>query len=147
MYLAAADTGTRMLGSIGLGGLALILTVVLILGTRKKSKHTLPKAAALTVGLFAGVAFMGAGQVWDVPDDLVLTALGAAGVGSADGPLGQVGMGAISLVCLAFAYWVDLKPLTAGVLGITMASVFTNAGGAWTMISQAFADFAMGFIQ
>ena len=145
--LAAAGTGTRMLGSIGLGGLALVLTVVLILGTRSKSEHTLSKGVALTVGLFAGMAFMGAGQVWDVPDDLVLTALSAAGVGAADGPLGAVGMGAISLVCLAIAFYVRLQPRAAGVLGIAMASVFTNAGGMWTMLAQAIADFAMGLIQ
>ena len=146
MYLAA-DTSTRMIGSIGLGGLALILTATLILGTRKKTAHELSKGQAIVTGLFAGMAFMGAGQVWDVPDDLVLTALEAAGVGRADGPLGMVGMGAISILCIIIAGMVKLKPRAAGVLGIVMASVFTNAGGMWAMGTKAIADFAMGLIQ
>jgi hypothetical protein len=147
VYLAAADTGTRLLGTIGLGGLALILTTALILGTRKKSEHTFSKGVALTVGTFAGMAFMGAGQVWDVPDDMVLTALDAAGVGHTTGPLGAVGMGAVSILCVLIAYLVKLKPRASGVLGIVMASVFTNAGGMWAMATRAVADFAMGIIQ
>lgn len=145
--LAAAGTGTRLLGSIGLGGLALILTTALILGTRKKSAHEFSKGLALAVGLFAGMAFMAAGQVWDVPADMVLSALQAAGVGRDDGPFGAVGMGAISILCVITAYLVKLKPRAAGVLGIAMASVFTNAGGMWAMATMAIADFAMGVIQ
>lgn len=145
--LAAAAIGTRMLGSIGLGGLALVLTTVLILGTRKKTAHEFSKGQAIACGLFAGMAFMGAGQVWDVPDDMVLTALSAAGVGRSDGPLGAVGMGAISILCVIAAYLVRLKPRAAGVLGLAMASVFTNAGGMWAMATKAVADFAMGVIQ
>jgi hypothetical protein len=146
MYLAASDTGAQMLGSIGLGGLALVLASALALGTRDKSEHQFGKGLSLTIGLSAGVAFMGAGQVWDLPDDLVLTALEAAGVGTGKGPFGDVGMGAISIITVLTAYLVRLKPRSAGVLGIAMASVFTNAGGGWAMATTALADFAVGFV-
>jgi hypothetical protein len=146
MNLAASATSTQLLGSIGLGGLALVLALSLVLGTRERSEHQFGKGLSLTVGLAAGIAFMGAGQVWDLPDDLALTALDAAGVGSGAGPFGDVGMGAISILTVLVAYLVRLKPRSAGVLGIAMASVFTNAGGAWAMATKAVADFTTGLI-
>lgn len=145
MYLAA--TGSQMLGSIGLGGAALVLITALILSTKSDAKHKASQAVAATLGIAAGMAFMGAGQIWDVPNDFVLTALGAAGVGAADGPAGEIGMGAISIVTVLVLYFVSLKPRAAGVLGVAMASIFTNAGGIWAMGSKAFADFIMGFLR
>lgn len=145
MYLAA--TGSQMLGSIGLGGAALLLVTALILTTKANARHRANQTVAMCLGIAAGMAFMGAGQVWDVPNDLVLTGLDAAGVGAANGPLGEVGMGAVSGLCVLIAWLSPLKPRTAGVLGIAMASIFTNAGGVWAMGSQAFADFIMGFLR
>lgn len=142
MYLAAA-AGTRMLGTIGLGGLAVALATALILGTRHGAKHTFRQGLALTVGLAAGTVWTGAGQIWGMPGDLTFTMLSAIGVGDGHGVLGNVGMGAIAIVCVLIAYLVTLKPRAAGVLGVVMASVFATAGGAWSMLSQSLAHFAM----
>lgn len=143
MNTLAAATGTQMLGTIGLGGLAVALATALILGTRHGSKHTFRQNLALTIGLAAGTVWTGAGQIWGMPGDLTFTMLSAIGVGDGHGVLGNVGMGAIAIVCVLIAYLVTLKPRAAGVLGVVMASVFATAGGAWSMLSQSLAHFAM----
>ncbi|MFF7365638.1 hypothetical protein [Streptomyces sp. NPDC008125] len=143
--LAAASGSATFLGGLGTGGLALVLTVALILGTRKKGgETTFPKGLALTLGLAAGTVWMGAGIVWGMPDDMVTTALQAVGVGKVDGPLGNVQMRAIALVLVVVAYLVKLKPRAAGVTGIIMASVFSAAGGAWTIIATTVGEFFLG---
>lgn len=145
MTTLAAGTGATILGGLGTGGVALVLTTALVLGTRTAAEKTFKKSVALFIGLAAGTVWMGAGQVWGMPDDLVLNALKSAGVGSGDGPLGDVEMTAIAVVLVLVAYLWKLKPRTAGVTGIIMATVFASAGGGWSMMSGAIGDFFVGF--
>lgn len=142
---ANAGTGTQLLGSIGLGGLALIGVTALILSTKQGSEHQASKGVALAIGLASGTVWIGAGQVWGLPGDLTLSALRAAGVDTGTGPFGDVGMGAIAICSVLVVYLLRLKPRTAGVLGVAMASVFATAGGGWTMVSKAIGDLAMQF--
>jgi hypothetical protein len=142
MYIAASRS-SELLGSLGAGGLALVLTTVLILGTRDGSKHTLKPAVACVIGLCAGTVWMSAGQLWGLPDDMVMGALTAI---TETKVMGDVGTGAIALVLVAVVYLVQLKARAAGVTGAVMASVFAIAGGGWAMVSssigQMFAEFA-----
>lgn len=141
----AAGTGATFFGGLGTGGLALVLTVALVLGTRKKNAEvTYSKGLALFLGLAAGVVWAGAGQVWGMPDDVVLSALQSAGVGRANGPLGNVGMPAIALVLVLIAYMMKLKPRTAGVTGVIMATTFASAGGAWAIVASTVGGFFVG---
>lgn len=149
MFLAAPaaepGTGTQLLGSIGLGGLALIGVTALILSTKQGSAHQASKAVALTIGLASGTVWIGAGQIWGLPGDLTLSALHAAGVDTGTGPFGDVGMGAIAICSVLVVYLLRLTPRTAGVLGVAMATIFATAGGGWSMLTKAIADFAMQF--
>lgn len=132
------------LGGLGTGGLALVLTAVLVLGTRSKSKATFKQSMALFIGLAAGTVWAGAGQVWGMPNDLILSGLKSAGVGGTGGPLGTVGMPAIALVLVAVAYMMTLKPRAAGVTGVVMATVFASAGGGWSMLATTIGGFFVG---
>ncbi|MFD3980777.1 hypothetical protein ACFWR6_19520 [Streptomyces griseus] len=141
----AAGGATSFFAGLGTGGVALVLTVALVLGTRKKgAETTFSKGLALTLGLAAGVVWAGAGIVWGMPNDVVLSALQALGVGRADGPLGNVQMPAIAWVLVLIAYLVRLKPRSAGVTGIIMASVFGFAGGAWGIVATSIGGFFLG---
>ncbi|MYT60631.1 hypothetical protein GTW29_28615 [Streptomyces sp. SID7834] len=142
--LAAGGSATFFAG-LGTGGVALVLTVALVLGTRKKgAETTFSKGLALTLGLAAGVVWAGAGIVWGMPDDVVLTALQALGVGRADGPFGNVQMPAIAWVLVLIAYLVKLAPRAAGVTGIIMATTFSAAGGAWAIVATTIGSFFLG---
>ncbi|MEV5138449.1 hypothetical protein AB0K71_05825 [Streptomyces syringium] len=137
----AASTGANFIGGLGAGGTALVLTTILVQGTKKDGiRHGLNQNQAVTVGLADGTVLAGAGQVWGVPDDIVLGVLDAVGVGTSGGPLGTITMPAVALTLVAFVYIKKLKPRTAGVNGLIMASVFANAGGGWAMISRAIGD-------
>ncbi|MFB6875687.1 hypothetical protein [Streptomyces sp. NPDC056323] len=143
--LAASGSATFFSG-LGTGGLALVLTVLLILGTRKKDTEvTFSKGQALTIGLATGVVWAGAGIVWGMPDDVVLQGLQSLGVGRGDGPLGDVKMPAVAWVLVIIAYIVKLAPRTAGVTGIIMATTFSAAGGAWAIVASSIGTFFLGF--
>ncbi|RDG37937.1 hypothetical protein [Streptomyces corynorhini] len=139
----AADGGATFLGGLGTGGLALVLTVLLVLGTRSSSEHTFSKGMALFVGLAAGIVWAGAGQVWGMPNDLVLSGLASAGVGT-NGPLGTVGFPAIAIVLVVIVYMMKLKPRASGVTGVLMATVFAAAGGGWAMVAGTVGSFFVG---
>lgn len=146
MITLAAGTSGNILGGFGAGGLALVLTTILILGTKDSSEHPLPKNAALIIGLMAGVCYLAAGQLWGIPDDLIVSTLRGFGVGSGGGIFGDVTEPAVSLTLVAIAWFVKLKARSAGILGIGMASVFSVSGGLWAMIAmqvgEAMARFA-----
>ncbi len=95
--LAAAPTGIdHILGSLGTGGLALVLTVALILGVRGHGKHRLSHVQAGVIGFLAGTLYLSAGQIWafagNLTDSLATTVAGPGG------PFGDVGLGAAALV-------------------------------------------------
>ncbi|GAA4687975.1 hypothetical protein [Streptomyces youssoufiensis] len=139
--ILAAEAGNHALGGLGSGGTALVLGGVLVAGTRSKgTRHALSQNGALAVGLAAGTAAAAAGQLWGVPEDLTLSVLDSAGVGTRDGVFGDVGMPAIALGSVVIVYILNLKARTAGVLGVGMATVFASAGGVWAQISTALGE-------
>jgi hypothetical protein len=128
---------SNVLGAIGAGGLALILWTALILGTREQAEHTLSKKAAIFCGVFAGTAAMGAGQIWGLPDDLILGILTAI---TGNRAMADVGTGAICVTILVVAYLLPMKARAAGVLGLFLASALAVAGGAWAQVSGSVGD-------
>jgi hypothetical protein len=133
----AAGASSDVLGTIGAGGLALILWTALILGTREQAEHTLSKKAAIFCGVFAGTAAMGAGQIWGLPDDLILGILTALTDNRA---MADVGTGAVCVTILVIAYLLPMKSRAAGVLGLFLASALAVAGGAWSQVSGSIGD-------
>lgn len=133
MNLAAPDTGAAVFGSIGAGGLALALTVLLVLGCRGRGKIRLETGKAKLVGFAAGTAYMAAGAVWANPEKFTQQSLAGLGVGQSGGPFGTIGMGAIALLLLIIMYFAPLKPGRAGILCILAAIVWATAGGLWAL--------------
>lgn len=139
----AASPGAAALGSIGLGGLALILAVWFWLGTRKKAKNPLSSNPALSLGLIAGTVWMSAGQIWGVPNDLVARAVLST---QKTHELGNIGLGAITIVLVIVAYCINFRPRAAGYVGIIMATTFSLTGGLWAAITHMISDLATGYV-
>jgi hypothetical protein len=115
-------------GSLGAGGLALALVILLILGTREKAKHKLKPMAALIWGFIGMTVWVGAGGVWSAPSDLLREALAQT---TSLGLVGGIGAGAIAIVTVGIVWFVDLKPRAEAIMGMIMGVVFATAGGIW----------------
>ncbi|MFE0689003.1 hypothetical protein ACFV0Z_12755 [Streptomyces xiamenensis] len=122
----------EVLGSLGAGGAALALTVVLVLGMKAAGKgRQLPWIAVLILSMVAATCYAAAGGLWSLPADLLGSLLGAIGVGGGDGPLGNVGMGAICICVAAWIYWKQMSLKQLAIAGFVMAYVAGRAGGIW----------------
>ncbi|NUV31946.1 hypothetical protein [Streptomyces odorifer] len=139
MYIAA-DSAV-FVGGLGAGGLALVLAVAAILGTRKGGDHGLGGGAALALALVAGVVAMGAGKIWGAPDDLISRALkGIVGVDA----LGEVTYAAVSILLVLVVYFVRWSPRARVWFGLVMATAFSLTGGIWAEATSIIADLAVG---
>ncbi|MET8982120.1 hypothetical protein ABZX85_41710 [Streptomyces sp. NPDC004539] len=146
--LAAAPAisveGGRILGSVGAGGIATALTVVLIAGIREpKSGKAGPGGAgggkkgrirkkltsdqAQWTGITAGTLYMTAGSIWTVGKNLS----DAFASVFTNGGFGAAGLGAVSLILGSVLYFRELTPGKAAVTGIVAAGVWAQAGGIW----------------
>ncbi|WP_181785343.1 hypothetical protein [Streptomyces phytophilus] len=126
MYLAQADGAA--FGALGAGGLALALTVLLVLGVRGQGRVRLRENPALICGFIAGTAFSAAGAIWSNPERLTQQGLTGLGVGSESGPFGNVGVGAVSLILLILMLCWKLTPVRGAGLGLVAAVVWPLAG-------------------
>jgi hypothetical protein len=149
-FLAAAPAisveGGRILGSVGAGGIATALTVILVAGIRepkggggaagpggggggKKSRirKRLTSDQAQWTGVAAGTFYMGAGSIWTIGTNV---SNAFAGVFTGGG-FGTAGMGAVSLGLAALMYFRELAPGKAAFTGIVAAGVWAQAGGIW----------------
>lgn len=150
-YLAAAPAisveGGRILGTVGAGGIATALTLILVAGIREpktagggggpgsqggggkrsRIRKRLTSDQAQWTGVAAGTFYMTAGSIWTVGQNLsdaFATVFTGGGFGSA-------GMGAVSLLLAALMYFRELAPGKAAFTGILAAGVWAQAGGIW----------------
>lgn len=135
--------GGRILGTVGAGGIATALTVILVAGIRepkagggapgggggKKSRirKKLTSDQAQWTGVAAGTLYMTAGSIWRVGGNLS-DAFATVFTG---GGFGTAGMGAVSLGLAALMYFRELTPGKAAFTGILAAGVWAKAGGLW----------------
>ncbi|MFE0875367.1 hypothetical protein ACFW4X_10865 [Streptomyces smyrnaeus] len=133
----------EILGHLGAGGAALVVTVVLVLGVKAAGKgKPLPWTLALFLGALAATLYAAAGGIWSTPADLIGTLLAALGVGGSGGPLGNVGMGAAACCIAAVLYWKKLTLKQVAIWGFVMAYVAGRAGGIWGVFASVVASFA-----
>ena len=150
--LAAAPAisveGGKILGTVGAGGIATVLTLILWVGIRdpkggggsavqgaqgggggKKSRirKRLTSDQAQWTGVVAGTLYMVAGSIWVVGKNLS----DAFASVFTNGGFGTAGMGAVSLGLAALMYFRELSPGKAAVTGIIAAGVWAQAGGIW----------------
>jgi len=141
--------GGRILGTVGAGGIALALTVILIAGIRDPKGAAAPASAgsaaaagagkkgrirrrltsdqAQWTGVAAGTLYMAAGSIWTIGKNLSDAYAGII----TNGGWGQAGMGAASLVLASIMYFRELAPGKAAFTGIVAAGVWAQAGGIW----------------
>lgn len=143
---AVSVEGGKILGSVGSGAIATVLTLVLWIGIRdpkgggggqkgdgggggKKSRirKRLTSDQAQWTGVAAGTFYMVAGSIWTVGENLS-DAFASVFTG---GGFGTAGMGGVSLLLAALMYFRELAPGKAAVTGIIAAGVWAQAGGIW----------------
>lgn len=144
---AVTVEGGRILGTVGAGGIALALTVILIAGIREgkgapaaagpgggagggkkgRIRKRLTSDQAQWTGVAAGTFYMAAGSIWTIGRNLSDAYAGIV----TNGGWGQAGMGAASLVLAALMYFRELAPAKAAFIGVVAAGVWAQAGGIW----------------
>lgn len=146
---AVSVEGGKILGSVGAGAIATVLTLILWIGIRdpkgggaaapaaggggggggKKSRirKRLTSDQAQWTGVTAGTFYMVAGSIWTVGENLS-DAFASVFTG---GGFGTAGMGGVSLLLAALMYFRELAPGKAALTGIVAAGVWAQAGGLW----------------
>lgn len=142
---AVSVEGGKILGAVGAGAIATVLTLILWIGIRdpkggggdgpggkgggKKSRirKRLTSDQAQWTGVTAGTFYMVAGSIWTVGENLS-DAFASVFTG---GGFGTAGMGGVSLLLAALMYFRELAPGKAAVTGIVAAGVWAQAGGIW----------------
>lgn len=133
VQLAAASfsVGGKIAGSVGMGGLALVLTVIMVAGIKEpkngKIRRRLTSNQASILGVAAGTCYMSAGSIWTVSGGL---SSGFASIFT-NGGFGAAGMGAVSLLLAAVMYFREARPGAAAFTGVLAAGVWAQAGGIW----------------
>jgi hypothetical protein len=151
--LAAAPAisveGGKILGSVGAGAVACVLTLILWVGIRepkgggaaaagapgagggggKKSRirKRLTSDQAQWTGVAAGTFYMVAGSIWTVGQQMS----NAFASVFTNGGFGAAGLGGVSLLLAALMYFRELAPGKAALTGIIAAGVWAQAGGIW----------------
>lgn len=142
--------GGRILGTVGAGGIALALTVILIAGIREgkgasaaagaagagggggkkgRIRKRLTSDQAQWTGIAAGTLYMAAGSIWTIGKSVSDAYAGII----TNGGWGHAGMGAASLVLAAILYFRELAPGKAAFVGIVAAGVWAQSGGIWIL--------------
>lgn len=133
--LAAAQAGGieggKLLGSVGSGGIALVLTGVMVAGIRDpkngKIRRKLTSTQATVIGVAAGTCYAAAGSIWQASGDLS-NALASV---FTSGAFGTAGLGAVSALLAGWMYFREAKPGAAAITGVLAAGVWSQAGGIW----------------
>ncbi|MEU5284141.1 hypothetical protein AB0G97_08990 [Streptomyces sp. NPDC020755] len=146
LHIAAPTSGGAVLGSLGGGGIALALTVLLILGVRGGGRIKLDTGKAGVVAFLAGTSYVAAGKIWENAEKVVAQGLTGFGVGS-DGPFGHVGIGAVALILLIIMLAAPLGAKSAATVAMIAAFVWpaTGDGTIWAIPGQLAAATLMSF--
>lgn len=144
---AISVEGGKILGTVGAGSIATVLTLIMWIGIRdpkggggsgapkgeggggKKSRirKRLTSDQAQWTGVAAGTFYMVAGSIWTVGKDLS----NAFASVFTNGGFGAAGLGGVSLFLAALMYFRELAPGKAAFTGVIAAGVWAQAGGIW----------------
>ncbi|MFJ5851261.1 hypothetical protein [Streptomyces sp. NPDC092903] len=126
------SVGDKIVGTVGMGGLATALTVGMVAGIKEpkgtgKIRRKLESSQATVLGVTAGTCYMAAGSIWTVGGAL---SDGFARVFTGGG-FGTAGLGGVSLILGMVMYFREAKPSAAAFTGVLAAGVWAQAGGIW----------------
>lgn len=123
-------------GNLGIVGLAVALTVLLLAGIKGGGKvKPLGWWPCLILGMLAGSAYAAAGGIFNIVPDLVGALLKAA-----QGLLPGVTMPAVALTLAIVIFFKKLDTKQVAVLGIVFWYAASGAGGVWGTLSQGIAS-------
>jgi hypothetical protein len=128
VYLAAPTTSGAVFGVLGNGGIAICATALLVFGVMGKGKIKFEVRGSLITAFLAGTAYVAAGKIWADPGRITEQGLTGLGVGSGDGPFGDVGIGAVALLLLIIMIAAPLNPASAAAVGMIASFVWPAAG-------------------
>ena len=125
------------LGDVSAAGVALLLTVTLILGVIGRGRKKLAKGPAQFVGFLAEIAFLRAPGTWNeigtsvqsLPDNL-----------ATNPNLGHIGIGAVCLLCIIVSALAWLQPGSAAILGMLTGAAFAASTGSLEHVAVSFAS-------
>jgi hypothetical protein len=127
-------------GNLGPVGLALVLTVLLIVGIPGGGKlKPLGWWPTLILSMLAGSAYKAAGGLFKVVPDFLNSI-----VGTVTGMVPGVTMPALALALAIFVLFKKLTTKQIGFLGIAFWYVAAGAGGTWSYISDSIAHLGAG---
>jgi hypothetical protein len=127
---------SSVFGNLGIVGLAVALTVLLLVGIKGGGKvKPLGWWPCLILGMLAGSSYAAAGGVFKLVPDLVGSALKAA-----QGVIPGVTMPAIALSLAIVILFKKLDTKQVAVLGIVFWYAASGAGGIWGTVSQSIAN-------
>lgn len=122
-------------GNLGPVGLALVLTVLLIVGIPGGGKlKPLGWWPTLILSMLAGSAYKAAGGFFKVVSDFV-----GSIIGTINGFIPDVTMPALALALAVFVLFKKLTTKQLGYLGIFFWYIAAGAGGTWSYISDSIA--------
>ncbi|MFC8832336.1 hypothetical protein ACFT8V_03940 [Streptomyces griseoincarnatus] len=123
-------------GNLGIVGLAVALTVLLLVGIKGGGKvKPLGWWPCLILGMLAGSAYAAAGGIFKLVPDLVGSALNVA-----QGIVPGVTMPAVALTLAIVILFKRLDTRQVAILGIVFWYAASGAGGLWGTLSGAIAN-------
>lgn len=126
---------TSLFGNLGIVGLAVALTVLLLVGIKGGGKiKPLGWWPCLILGMLAGSAYAAAGGLFKLVPDLVGSLLGVA-----QGIIPGVTMPAVALVLAIVIAFKKLTTKQVAMLGVVFWYAASGAGGIWGTVSEAIA--------
>jgi hypothetical protein len=122
-------------GNLGPVGLAVVLTVLLIVGIPGGGKlKPLGWWQTLILSMLAGSAYKAAGGLFRVVPDFV-----GSIIGTLNGVIPGVTMPALALATAVFILFKKLTTKQIGILGIFFWYIAAGAGGTWAYVSDSVA--------
>ncbi|MDQ0762046.1 hypothetical protein [Streptomyces canus] len=133
-----------LIPSLGVVSFAVVLTVVLILGTKEqKAGKAKPLGWWWVLGLsmIAGASYTAAGWPFDIVSQLIM----GDAVSLATATLPGITLPGLALILLAFLAWMGLTRRQVAVLGIVLVHIMAGAGGGFGTLAQRIHAIAMHF--
>ncbi|MER7801234.1 hypothetical protein [Streptomyces parvulus] len=125
-----------LFGNLGIVGLAVALTVLLLVGIKGGGKvKPLGWWPCLILGMLAGSAYAAAGGIFKLVPDLV-----GAGLDVAQGIVPGVTMPAVALTLAIVILFKKLDTKQVALLGIVFWYAASGAGGIWSTVSESIAN-------
>ncbi|NEA39300.1 hypothetical protein [Streptomyces sp. SID11385] len=129
---------TQIFGAIGFTGAAVVMTVLLIVGARRKWKIKLSDEGVIICAFITGQCYAQAGQTFAFVAD-VSGGLSQA-IRESFGSPATFGAGAVALLFCLVLYGCEPKKFRNAMIALMLPSLFTAAGGIFAIITTVLSN-------